>query len=463
MDRNARIAAGLAMAALLPMLWGCSSLADASSAAEPLTSAGISAETAPTQASAAATETAADTTVAVGTTAGKTTSARTAAATTAADRKEGWDMTAYDLDRYTAPFWQGSTVFHETVSFIEDEDGMVCAGALLYRPDKILSVRSSDLQTEYGEGRDYTVVGKRLVLAAGSRIRPLAFADYSPEYAPGAAEDWLVSASDPSRYIAVTDRILQAQVAVSYTHTDAWTGQVPAVQIDRLPMTKKKLQKKETLTAVFFGDSITAGWEASGADETCIDKDTNRPFRLRISRAPYMPTWSQMVCDRLQEKAGLPDLIRINRGAGGAETTWGVRSAKELICPEEPDLVFIAFGMNQTGCDGTTFKKDILSVIRTVRQSSPKAEFVLISCMMPNTDARAFAGHRLSEQEQALYALQSELTDVGIAVAPVYSMTKALLAAEKQYGDLSGNNLNHPNDMTIRLYAQTILATLGVV
>jgi len=35
------------------------------------------------------------------------------------------------------------------------------------------------------------------------------------------------------------------------------------------------------------------------------------------------------------------------------------------------------------------------------------------------------------------------------------------LLKRKAFKDMSGNNINHPNDFLIRIYAQTILSALG--
>lgn len=372
------------------------------------------------------------------------------------------DMNTYDLSLYTQPFWKGNTVYHESVSFIQDDDGNTPPGKLLFNPTQILSVRSSDLQTEYQEKRDYILKDGKIFLTPNSRIQAMSYAEYMPFYASDAAKDWLVSATDPSRYIAVTDQILKYQIAVTYTHEDQWKGYCPPSQLEHLPQLQKKLNKKEALTVVFYGDSITAGWEASGADETCINMDSLLDFHLSIRRFPFMPTWSQMVCDRLQAVYSIDDLVRINHGAGGATSAWGKENARLLLNQENPDLVVIAFGMNQATVSGNALKEDIKAIIETVHSDCPLAEFLLVSCMIPNTDAATFSEHQLRNQERALYELQTEMTKTSIAVAPVYTMTQNLLNAGKAYGDLSGNNLNHPNDYTIRVYAQTILATLGI-
>mgnify|MGYP002408551053 CR=1 FL=1 len=370
-------------------------------------------------------------------------------------------LTIFDLEKYTEKLWKGNTVYHESVCFLEEKDGNIVSGNLLYTPNKMISMRSSDLEIEYQEGKDYIVKGNRLVLTKSSRIDAMPFDEYSPAYAAGAQKDWLVSDADASRYIAVTTDILKHQVSVTYTHKDSWTGYRPPSQLAELPIIKTMLEKKQPLKIVFYGDSITAGWEASGVNERVIDMSTLNEYTLASSRSPYMPSWSEMVCEKI-EKVFKTNITKINRGSGGAATPWGKTNAKKLVNSCSPDLVVIGFGMNQVMASGNSFKVDIKAIINTIKEDCPRAEFLLVSCMVPNTEAASFAGHHLADQERELYQLQDEMSNTDIAVAPVYSMSSSMLKAGKLYTDISGNNLNHPNDFSIRLYAQTILATMGV-
>ena len=84
----------------------------------------------------------------------------------------------FDLERFTRKIWEGDTVYFETICFMEQEDGSIVSGTLLYAPDKILSVRSHNLQTVYEEGKDYTISGNRLVRTENSRIPVFPLSEY---------------------------------------------------------------------------------------------------------------------------------------------------------------------------------------------------------------------------------------------------------------------------------------------
>ena len=46
------------------------------------------------------------------------------------------------------------------------------------------------------------------------------------------------------------------------------------------------------------------------------------------------------------------------------------------------------------------------------------------------------------------------------AVANLTQLHRDILATGKRYRDMTGNNINHPNDFIARAYAQVILKTL---
>ena len=58
---------------------------------------------------------------------------------------------ACDLDQYMQPFWQGKTVYNETVLMFS-ENGQPATGRLMFNPTQIISVKNYDLVTNYIRG-----------------------------------------------------------------------------------------------------------------------------------------------------------------------------------------------------------------------------------------------------------------------------------------------------------------------
>lgn len=61
----------------------------------------------------------------------------------------------------------------------------------------------------------------------------------------------------------------------------------------------------------------------------------------------------------------------------------------ELVTAQSPDLVVIAFGMNESSSTDS-YKNNIVSIINSVTQPNAAAEFLLVSAFTPNTTAKTF-------------------------------------------------------------------------
>jgi lysophospholipase L1-like esterase len=129
---------------------------------------------------------------------------------------------------------------------------------------------------------------------------------------------------------------------------------------------------------------------------------------------------------------------------------WGKDNAQVRVANGKPDLVIIAFGMNDGSAKvtPTTFAANIKAIMATVRLAQPKAEFILVAPMLPNPEAAEFIG-RQNEYGPVLKAMMGP----GVAFVDMTTVHAALLKGKK-YRDMTGNNVNHPNDFLIRWYAQ---------
>ncbi|MBR0303935.1 MAG: hypothetical protein IJQ80_08800, partial [Clostridia bacterium] len=304
--------------------------------------------------------------------------------------------------------------------------------------------------TEYKYGVDWTVTadGKFQVIASGS-IPKIAYSSHYAASNPSGSNNWQPKVGGGFFYYSEGMTFHNRQLAITYTHDDAWEGFTPESKIDVLSGTYDKLVNKQHITAVFYGDSITFGCNASGSGQNLQNT------------TPYMPKWADMVIDGLKAKYGYNDISYVNTAVGGTLSTWGVEEVQTRVVQYTPDLVFIGFGMNDgAGGSATTpaqFKTNIQSIINAARAANPNCEFILIASIVANPES-AYAGI----QEQYLPMLeQLEAQNTGVAVANMMTFHKELLQIKK-YADMTGNNINHPNDFFIRYYAQNILTELSV-
>jgi hypothetical protein len=81
--------------------------------------------------------------------------------------------------------------------------------------------------------------------------------------------------------------------------------------------------------------------------------------------------------------------------------------------------------------------------------------------MLPNPEANERWNTVQHTYEAAMIPMTEDYWSRGIpcAVVPMTTMSRWILS-HKRFCDVSGNNINHPNDFIVRLYASTLLHTL---
>lgn len=356
------------------------------------------------------------------------------------------------------PIWSGDRVYHESVMYLEDE----YRAKLLYQPAEVFCVLSFDYTIEYERGVDWELEGNELVRLPGSKMPAFPLEEYYPDK----LEEWksfeCTVPGHPYIKYAEWEAFQQYQVVISYRHEDSWQGDIPQIQADCFQRFFEKLSRGEEATIVFYGDSITTGCNAT----------------MLFDHAPYTPCFAYMIANAIAEKYGYEVsldadpylkaretplhgdrvLHYVNTAVGGMDAIWGLENVQERVCVHKPDLLVLAFGMN----DGAKPPEEFLSLTRDtvdkVREGTTDCDVCLIATMLPHWRATGFFGHQI-DFEPALKAYAE--TDPHMAVAPMTSVHKVLLK-DKEYYCMTGNNINHCNDFLVRVYAMTVLKTLGV-
>ena len=347
------------------------------------------------------------------------------------DEYPDYEYSAYSLAAYTAPIWDGKRVGNETVLFVGDE-----GAPLLYADAEIESVRSYDLRTEYDEG-DYKLENGVMYRTESSRIPALSAAEMYPSaYVEG--KTWNKKGGG---YIAFSEGTYFSsnQVVVTYTHESAWSGFIPPDCSAKAASFLQRLAEGKSVQIAFFGDSITAGYNASKI----------------IDYPPYAPPFADLVGGYIKARYPESRVSWINEGVGGTNSSWGLTNVMEKASEYPIDLAVIAFGMNDPYA-ADAHAGYARSMAEFVLSANPDACVVLVATMLPNPEADGVAVRQETYEAALLEAVQSS---PNICVAPVTSMHAALLQT-KRYADMTGNNLNHPNDFMMRVYAQTILRTV---
>jgi lysophospholipase L1-like esterase len=326
-----------------------------------------------------------------------------------------------DLDRYMQPVWHGDTVVDESVLLLSIHAAPP-AGRLLFRPTQILSVTDSTLGITYKKGKDFDIDGNTIFAKTGSKIPTMNDTDF-----PKGEFPWLSVAGK--------------HVMVTYEHTESWSGPMPAFVGKDLPATIAKLKHRRPITIVALGDSITLGINVSGYRE----------------EPPYMPTWPDLFAGKLKKSFGYNRIKLYNTALGGMTAQWGRDNAKDAVALLNPDLVIVAFGMNDFwSASPAEFGANTEAIIRAVRSRLPKAEFILVSSIRFDPSYTAdptYVGHMTSYREEL-----RKLTGPGVALLDLTTLSEYLYKA-KSAKDLLADPM-HPDDFLARLFAQSMAAML---
>jgi hypothetical protein len=118
------------------------------------------------------------------------------------------------------------------------------------------------------------------------------------------------------------------------------------------------------------------------------------------------------------------------------------------VAAARPDLVILAFSMNHDE-PAPAFGSVMRQLRNAIQTADPQADIVLVACMTANPRIRPmerYVGYR-----DALRNLELPNVVLADVTAPWLELLN-----RKPFSDLSGNNVNHPNDFVHRLYAQVI-------
>lgn len=345
----------------------------------------------------------------------------------------------YDRTEYIRPFRKGNTVLNETALVVEypgitDSDGNITI-TLLYDIEKVISVTDFGGKKIYEEGTDWFVLDGKLIIPKNSSMPRVPWSVYNPQEAPN---DGLNAHFSEGGYILYTEGTLlvDRQIAVTYEHAVNENVYKPVILPHKLPRLAQNLKEQKPLTVAFWGDSITVGCNCS----------------KMLGVEPFMPSWAEMVCDTLREDYGC-DVTSVNKAVGGTRVEWGLsefdNAWKDVA---NVDLFVIAFGGNN-GPETTPeeFENIVEEISKKVWAKYPECEIVTVSVCQGNHYAQDVKCHhkRLKKLYELADRYGSKLT-----VVPMTALHAETLE-RKKYWDMTANNINHPNDMLIRMYAQT--------
>ncbi|MBI5092106.1 MAG: SGNH/GDSL hydrolase family protein [Candidatus Hydrogenedentes bacterium] len=197
---------------------------------------------------------------------------------------------------------------------------------------------------------------------------------------------------------------------------------------------RKKLEAGGPFLIATYGDSITAGGEASEPD-----------LRFQARYAKYL----QAKFPKAQIE--VKDVSIPGYASKDALSLFD----KYIGTVEKPDLVLVGFGMNDHNIrcvEPDKYEENLVTLTNMIRERKG-ADVILFSTFPPNENWH-YGTHRM-----ALYAAAAKqaASKTHCAYVDVYS-TWDMVLQRKDQSSLLGNNINHPNDFGHWLYEQAFEA-----
>ena len=223
---------------------------------------------------------------------------------------------------------------------------------------------------------------------------------------------------------------------------------------------KTASERARPVTVVALGDSVTAGL-----------------FELRTYdfRAVYHARFKAL----LEERWPLCIFNVLNQGIGGDSAPGGLARLERDVIPHAPDLVTVAFGLNDAngGEEGRPrFAEALRAIVRTLRERT-EAEIVLLTpSFMNGRDAgdAVPALYRAADLPARFAAIQNGgllgryaedvravAAETGCPVADVYRAWERLAAAGEDTTAMLANGLNHPSREAHRIPADLLFALVS--
>jgi lysophospholipase L1-like esterase len=336
-------------------------------------------------------------------------------------------MSIFDID---------NIIHGETVVFIQSGSSPPEA-ELLFDVNEILQVCDTSGELFYEREKDYEIQGRRAYLIPKSRIP---FIQKHQMFPCIGAENSIKSHIDGKRGLLFSEGSLFPDLQPRFTYRCKGAIEEPEIiYAGKLPRLQEFLKKERNFSFVTFGDSISAGANATKF----------------MNVKPFLSIYSEQLVCELENRFKVKINFH-NESVIGKSSSWGLESI-DNVSRHKPDITILAWGMNDASerVKSKCFGENIGKMIQKLREVNKNAEFLLVSTMCGNPD--------WSDSNQTLYheyrnALL-ELCGDGVALADITSVWE-FMCERKKFIDITGNGVNHPNDFGHMIYKQAILDVL---
>ncbi len=342
-----------------------------------------------------------------------------------------------DWEQRLEPLISGKRVYREACLALANTRETETVLPLLFPASRVEEVIALGTGVKLKEGRDWILLSGTLILPPGSE----APVQLRSEFFLTTRKDKSGAVSEVRSAIKLQEGGWYHERQIEVTYVPAERSPVwppPRSRLQDLPRTERLLKEKRPLNVILFGDSISAGYNASKIDGVW----------------PYQPAYGELVIRKLRAVYGAP-ITFMNHARGGGTSAHATTQADAQVAWFKPDLVLLAYGMNDRSDERRVHHRaNLEKIIDIVRARSPETEFVVITPMVNNPLQPTGLDPIRFIRKAAL-----QVDRPGIAFVDITAAQLAMLE-RKPYLDFSGNGANHPNDFLMRIYAQRILEVL---
>jgi acyl-CoA thioesterase-1 len=322
---------------------------------------------------------------------------------------------------------------------------------LMFPAQSVQQVYCSMTGQFFQAGKDYIHVpgSNKLSRPSGSRIPKLTGSDLHPSgerlrLYPGVArgEENAIDGGVDGRPLIFNNRNFFALHQIEVDYTSQHIDFNAAVDIPgRLLGIQAKLAAAAPVRITWLGDSISEGYNSSGY----------------LKLPPNQPPFAELTAEHLRSRFGGPVELH-NCAVNGTGSAYPLQH-REKWMNDRPDLLVIAYGMNDfASCAVDRYLANLAEIIELNRAASPATEYLLAASMSGNPIWK-----HTPPQTAARFAFElrnlAENAEPEVGFIDLHAIWNKFLA-RKQFLDLTGNGVNHPNDYGHRILASGILSAL---
>lgn len=344
-------------------------------------------------------------------------------------------MKFFPQPKIRLPLWSDDgTVYGEPLLFTEKAPSL-----LAFAPEEILAIYNSTTGYWFRSGTDYSWrKGDRQIRRPGiSRIPCLSERVLYPPVEESVLYPQpghnAIGGGPHGRNLAFSnyDLFARNQVEVIYRTAESF----PIFPVDNRGKLPRSRQAAKLKVAV-IGDSISCGFNSSGF----------------LKYPPFQPGYFDQFVEALQDSGHKVE--KYNFAVDGSSSGNGLAKLANDFKIFTPDLLVVAFGMNNFLNTVKEYGKSIQEIVLQAKELHPKLEIILVASFPRNPEWYADAPYGPGPEFAA------ELKNIAagvpsIAVADV-SVAWEFMLTRKRWLDLTGNGVNHPNDFGHRLYATVV-------